>query len=306
MKVLLTGVNSYIGLNLIPALLENGHQVVCIVRDKDHFIKNNKFSERVTLLKGDLLRIQSMEALPVDIDGAYYLTNTKVQTSAFAGLEALCAQNFIEAIGKTNCTQIITISEINKEGSALDYSRRHVEQILSQANVALTVFKTNMVIGPGSIAIEMFKALTESNPVIIARNWSKTHSQPIALIDVLAYLELSLLNRKTFNGSFELCGPEVLNYKQMLLNYGEIFKTQRPRIVSVPYVSSKLSLYLLNLLTPISFTMANNLIESLKYDTICKDNSIKEIIPRDCLTFKKALKQASLATNNITAQLNVQ
>src|SRR5258708_10979216 len=98
MKVLLTGANNYIGTRLIPVLLKKGHEAVCLVRDKNHFNKTNNYSGDVTVVGGDLLRRQSIEALPGDIDAAYYLVNTFTQTSEFAALSALSAQNFIELV----------------------------------------------------------------------------------------------------------------------------------------------------------------------------------------------------------------
>src|ERR1700712_5029850 len=109
MKVLLAGANSYVGTRLIPVLLEKGHEVVCLVRDKNHFYKSNHYSEAVTVTGGDLLRRQSIEYLPEDIDAAYYLVNSFTQTSGFAALGALSAQNFIEVISQTNCRQVITL-----------------------------------------------------------------------------------------------------------------------------------------------------------------------------------------------------
>src|SRR5258708_2551650 len=107
MKVLLAGANSYIGTLLIPVLLDKGHEVVCLVRDKSHFMKNNAHASAVRIIGGDLLRRQSIETLPEDIDAAYYLVNALTQTSEYAALGALSAQNFMEAMDKVNCRQII-------------------------------------------------------------------------------------------------------------------------------------------------------------------------------------------------------
>src|SRR4051794_11225204 len=112
MKVLLAGANSYVGTRLIPVLLEKGHEVVCLVRDKSHFYKSNHYADAVTVIGGDLLRRQSIEYLPEDIDAAYYLVNSFIQTLGFAALGALSAQNFIEVINQTNCRQVITLGDI--------------------------------------------------------------------------------------------------------------------------------------------------------------------------------------------------
>lgn len=293
MKVLLAGANSYIGTRLIPVLLEKGHEVVCLVRDKNHFDKSNNNSSDVNVIKGDLLRRQSIEPLPRDIDAAYYLVNTFTQTAGFAALGALSAQNFIEVIDQTNCRQIITLSDINNIISADSIARLHVEDILESGNPALTILNAGMTIGPGSMALEMFNALTAKAPIVITQNWIKSRIQPIAADDVLGYLDACLLNEKTFNQKFDIGGPEVLSFKQMLLIYIAIYKDFKPSIVTLPYLTAKLSAHLLNILNPVSYPGAQSLVESLKNDTICRENSINDIIPRQCLTFKKALMPVS-------------
>jgi uncharacterized protein YbjT (DUF2867 family) len=288
MKVLLTGANSYIGTHLIPILLNKGHHVVCLVRDKNHFLNNHPYAYAVTVLGGDLLRRQSIDPLPEDIDAACYLTNTFIQTSEFAALAALSAQNFMAVIAQTNCKQVITLSDINDK--ARSDSRLNVEDILRSGKSALTVLNTTMVVGPGSAALEMFNTLISKTPVVIPRTWIKTRIQPIAATDVLQYIGECLLNTNTFNRKFDIGGPEVLTFKQMMLIHVAIHTTTKPDIVILPFLTSHLSSNLRNALTPLSYPEAQRLIENLKHDCVCRENSIKEIITVPCITFKLAAK----------------
>ncbi|MCJ8210366.1 NAD(P)H-binding protein [Mucilaginibacter sp. RS28] len=292
MKVLLTGANGYVGTRLIPVLLAKGHEVICLVRDKNLFRKQSVYADQVTVVNGDLLRTRSMEPLPADIDAAYYLVNAMVQTSGFAGLEALAAQNFVDAIDQTNCRQIISLSEIDDhlENSR---SRQHVEEILSKADAAITILKTTMMIGPGSVANELMDGLTRKMPVIIASMWAKAQEQPIAVCDVVNYLEGCLLNAAAYNSEFHISGPEILTFRQMLTIYGAECKGAKVKIMTVPQVSSALSSYWLNFLTPISYSHAKTLVENLKYDLISRDDAIVDIVPFKRLTFKEALHQAN-------------
>jgi uncharacterized protein YbjT (DUF2867 family) len=297
MKVLLAGANSYIGTRLVPVLLEKGHEVVCLVRDKNHFHKSNPYASAVTVISGDLLRRQSIEDVPGDIDAAYYLVNTFTQTSGFAALGALSAQNFMEVLNHTNCRHIITLGDIND--TATDRARMQAEDILCSSSPELTVLNTNMVIGEGSTALEMFNALTAKTPILIPQNWIKAKSQPISATDVSGYLEACLLNEKMYNNKFDIGGPEVLSFKQMLLMYIAINKDVKPGIVVLPFLTAQLSSHLLNTLTPISYPGAQSLIENLKHDTICREDSIKNIIPRQCLTFKESLRLANAPAEGI-------
>lgn len=292
MKVLLTGANGYIGTRLIPALLQKGCEVVCLVRDKELFRKQSPHADKVTLIAGDLLRTRSMEPLPEDIDAAYYLANAMVQTSGFAGLEALSAQNFVNAIDQTNCKQIISLSDIDDHLAGLGLSRQHVEEILSTADAAITILKTTMIIGQGSIATELLDGLTRKMPVIIASNWAKAQEEPIATCDVIKYLTGCLLNEKAYNSEFHISGPEIITFREMLNVYGEVCRQVKTKIVTVPQVSKALSSYWLNFLTPISYSHAKTLVENLKYDLISRDDAILKIVPMERLNLKQALQQA--------------
>ena len=298
MKVLLAGANSYIGTRLIPVLIEKGHEVVCLVRDKGHFYKNNPYSRAVSIIGGDLLRRQNIEPLPVDIDAAYYLVNTLTQTSEFAALGALSAQNLMEALEQTNCRQIITLRDINDNGRGGIMARKQVESILGKGKPKLTVLNATMIIGQGSTALQMFNTLTSKTPILIPQNWIKTHLQPISAIDVLTYLEACLLNEKTYGKKFDIGGPEVLLFKQMLLMYIAIYKNFKPSIVILPFLTAQLSSHLLTTLAPVSYPEAQSVIETLKHNTICVDNSIKNVIPMQCLPFKQALRDAKVPTDN--------
>lgn len=292
MKVLLAGANSYIGTRLIPVLNKKGHDVVCLVRDKSHFIKNNPYAEVAEVLSGDLLRRQSIEELPEDIDVACYLVNTLSQTSEFAALGALSAQNFMEVLGQTNCRQVITLSDINHNSGYNKKARLTVENILGNGEPALTVFHAAMIIGPGSTALEMFNTLASKSSIVVPQNWIKTRLQPIAAIDVLQYIEACLLNERTFNRKFDIGGPDILSFKQMLLIYIAIYKNSKPGIVILPFLTSQLSSHLLNTLAPVNYAEAQSLIENLKHDTSCRESSIKNTIPISLLTPKQMVRLA--------------
>lgn len=288
MKVLLAGANSYIGTNLIPFLLEKGHQVVCLVRDKNHFLNHHPNAYLVSVVGGDLLRRQSIDPLPDDIDVACYLINTYTQTFEFSALAALSAQNFMEVIAQTNCKQVITLGDINDKASG--NSQLNVEDILQGGGPALTVLNTSMIVGQGSAALEMFNTMISKIPLVIPRTWIKTRMQPIATCDVLHYIDSCLLNERTFNHKFDIGGPEVLTFKQMMLTYVAIHAKSKPDIVILPFMTSHLSSNLRNTLTPLSFPEAQRLIENLGHDCVCRENAIREIIKAPCITFKQAAR----------------
>jgi len=283
MKVLLAGANSYIATHLIPYLLRQGHEVICVARDKKYFSSQNKFKE-VTVLNGDLLRSHSIEPFPEDVDAAYYLANRLTQTLGFAGLEALSAQNFMTALNRTQCRQLITVGDINNT------SRLHVENILAAGKVALTGLQTSMIVGKGSISMELFSALTQNTPIVITKAWAEANIQPICIDDLLAYLHDCLLNQATYNRKFDIGGPQVMSFKQMMLLYIATYIEAKPNIVILPSLNARLASYLANFLSPINYPEAKSLLENLRYDSVCENDSIKDILPHECITFKQSLK----------------
>jgi uncharacterized protein YbjT (DUF2867 family) len=297
MKVLITGANGYIGTRLLPVLLDKGHEVICLVRDPKRFKENHNISDKIKIITGDLLKEGTIEAIPPDIDAAYYLVHTMADNYSFLQLEALSAYNFVQALDRTNCKQIIFLKSIVNDDNQTEYSlsRQHVETVLQEAKADLTVLRTSIIIGPGSAAFEIIRDLAEKLPVITVPRWIKTRSQPISICDVLAYLEGVLLNDKTFNQTFDIGGPDVISLRDMLCTYAKVRKLNK-KIIVLPFLSAKTSTYWLYLASYASYPLAQGLVNSMKNESVCKDNRIDAIVPHQCLTYQAAL---TLAFNEI-------
>lgn len=293
MKVLITGANGYIGTRLLPVLLEQGHDVVCLVRDKRRFKENSDFGDKVRIITGDLLKESSIETFPADIDAVYYLVHSMTGNAEFSQLEALSAHNFVKALNKTNCKQIIFLGGIANDDNQSQHllSRQHVEDILSEAQAPLTVLRAAIIIGSGSASFEIIRDLTEKLPIMTTPSWVKTRTQPIAIRDVLGYLDGVLLNEKTYGETFDIGGPDVLSFKQMLLTYAKVRKLER-KIIIIPFLPAKISCYWLYFVTSTSYSLAQSLVDSMKNETIAKDTRINDIVPRKCLTYEEALELA--------------
>jgi uncharacterized protein YbjT (DUF2867 family) len=187
MRILLTGANGYIGTRLIPILLEKGHDVICLVRDKRRFHEQSDFGDRVKIITGDLLKPESITAIQPDIDVAYYLVHSMSTGADFEKMEAYSAHNFVQALRNTQCKQIIYLSGItNDEGLSKHLtSRRHVEEVLKESDAALTVLRGSIIIGSGSASFEIIRDLTEKLPIMTVPRWVNTKCQPIGIRDVL-------------------------------------------------------------------------------------------------------------------------
>lgn len=293
MKILLAGANGYIGTRLIPVLLEKGYDVVCLVRDKRRFHENSDYSNHVTLLTGDLLNAESIEAFPKDIDGAYYLVHSMTGNIDFAELEEQSAANFVKSLDQTDCRQVIFLSGITNDDNLSKHlkSRRHVEDVLREAKAKLTVLRASIIIGSGSSSFEIIRDLTEKLPIMTVPRWVNTKCQPIAIRDVLGYLRNVLLNEKAYDRTFDIGGPDILTFKQMMLDYAKVRKLKR-HIINIPFLSPKISSYWLYFVTSTSYSLAQSLVDSMKNETVVKNDAIKEIDSHKCLTYNEALELA--------------
>lgn len=294
MKILLTGANGYIGTRLLPVLLEQGHDVVCMVRDPRRFDLESDFGDKVQIITGDLLNPETLRNIPDNIEAAYYLVHSMSGSgSDFSDLELKSAQNFVKQIKRSKCKQIIYLTGIanEKELSKHLSSRLAVEDELKNSGINYTILRAAIIIGSGSASFEIIRDLAEKLPVMVAPKWVRTKCQPIAIRDVLGYLSGVLENEKAYNQVFDIGGPNILTYKEMILQYAESRGLKR-YILTVPVLTPKLSSLWLNLVTAVPYSLARSLVDSMKVEVICQNDNIKNIVPRTCLSYKEALKLA--------------
>jgi len=293
MKILLTGATGYIGKRLLPVLIELGHELVCCVRDTNRFNPPESLRESITVLKMDLLDEKSLENIPVDIDGAYYLVHSMSSSGDYQSLEETSAINFRNALKRTNVTHVVYLSGIVNEVELSKHltSRKNVELELSKGEYNFTTLRAGIIIGSGSASFEIIRDLVEKLPIMVTPKWLHTKCQPIGISDVIAFLSKSLFNPKTFNQNFDIGGPDILSYKNMLLDFGKMRHLKR-KIFVIPVMTPKLSSYWLYFVTSTSYTLATSLVHSMKIEVICRDNRLNTILGVEPLSYKESLKRA--------------
>lgn len=294
MKILLTGSTGYIGKRLLPVLTEQGHQVICCVRDKNRFEKKEYFYDNVSLFEVDFLKEVDPENIPVEFDVAFYLIHSMSSSiSEFSEFETDCANNFVSFIKKTNCRQIIYLSGIANAPELSEHllSRKNVEEILKRSNIPVTILRAGIIVGSGSASFEIIRDLVEKLPVMITPKWLNTKCQPIAIRDVIKFLTGVMLNDKCFGGTFDIGGPEILSYREVLLGYAEVRKLKRI-IITLPVMSPRLSSYWLYFVTSTSYKLAVNLVESMKIEVVCRDNDLQKMLNIETIDFKKSVELA--------------
>ena len=291
---MLTGATGYIGKRLLPALLEQGHEVICCVRDTGRFDTSKYSSTQISVLEINLLDRDSLEKIPDDLDAAYYLVHSMSSTSGdFSDLEKRSAENFKNRIESTNTRQVIYLSGIANEEKLSKHlrSRMQVEKTLYSRNYSLTTLRAGIIVGSGSASFEIIRDLVEKLPVMIAPQWLKTRSQPIAIRNVIEYLTGVLMKPEAYDRSFDIGGPEILTYKALLLKYAKVRKLRRI-VVSVPVMTPRLSSYWLYFITSTSYKLAVNLVNSLKTEIICRNDDIHKLVPTELIFYEEAIRHA--------------
>lgn len=294
MKILLTGATGYIGKRLLPILVTQGHEVVCCVRDKNRFYCPIEFRKNISVIEVDFLKTETLTAIPTDIDAAYYLIHSMSGSDDnYDELERLSAENFVYSIDKTQAKQVIYLSGIVNDKSLSKHlsSRKKVEDVLNEGNFALTTLRAGIIVGSGSASFEIIRDLVNKLPVMITPKWLNTKCQPIAITDVLDFLSKCLKNPFTYNKSFDIGGPDILTYKEMLLGFAKAKKLKR-WIYTVPIMTPKLSSYWLYFVTSTSYKLASALVSSMKVEVICRDNKINDLLDVKPMTYEQALSRA--------------
>ncbi len=293
-KILLTGANGYIGMRLLPQLLKQGHEVVCAVRDEKRLSVDSATRKRIEVVEMDFLEDPVQGILPEGLDTGYYLIHSmSSSTRDFDEREAIAARNFNEYMKDAGVTQVIYLSGIvnDEELSKHLSSRKNVEEILYTGPFSLTVLRAGIIVGSGSSSFEIIRDLCEKLPVMITPKWVLTRTQPIAIRDVIQFLTGVLGREDTFNQSFDIAGPDVLTYKEMLQGYARV-RGFRNWIFTVPVMTPKLSSYWLYFVTSTSYKLAVNLVDSMKMEVVARNDKLQQLLGIHTHTYEEAIGMA--------------
>lgn len=291
MKILLTGATGYIAQRLLPVLLDQGHEVICSVRETSRFDTARYGNKKLlTVIEADLLEENSLSTFPTDIDVAYYLVHSMNSSGDFGDREAQSALNFIKAVDKTNARQVIYLSGIVNDTELSKHltSRKKVEEILASGNKPLTTLRAGIIVGSGSASFEIIRDLVEKLPVMIAPRWLKTKCQPVSIRNVIEYLSEILLKEFTLGKHYDIYGPDILTYKQMMLQFAEVRGLKR-HIITVPVMTPRLSSYWLYFVTSTSYALAKNLVDSMRVDVVAQPNDLSKQLNITLIPYKKAI-----------------
>lgn len=293
--LLVTGATGYIGGRLVPELLEAGHTVRCLVRTPSKLL-DLPWADQVEVAQGDVTDADSLDECMADIDVAYFLVHSMGGKKDFAASDRRAAELFRDAAAGAGVRQIVYLGGLGDDDdpdlSPHLSSRHEVGRILADGPVPVTELRAAIIIGSGSASFEMLRNLAEVLPAMITPRWVDTRCQPIAIRDVLAYLVGVAGRPEDTQGVLEVGGPDVLTYREMMQLYAEVAGLPRRIIVPVPVLTPGLSSHWVGLVTPIPSGLARPLIDSLTNEVVVHDHRIDDVVPRECLTLRRALEVA--------------
>ena len=291
MNVLVTGATGFVGGRLVPALLDAGHEVSVLVRDRSRY----DAPEGVTVFEGDVLAPEGLDEALVDVDAAYYLIHSMGGGEGFEERDRRGAHNFAKAAERAGVDRVIYLSGLGVDADDLSAhlrSRREVEGVLDRAGYDLTVLRAAIIVGHGSASFRIVRQLSSRLPVMVTPRWVSTRVQPIAIADVIAYLVGVLDAPETADGTFEIGGPEVLTYREMLCTVGQILTGRKPFIVPVPVLTPRLSAYWVDIVTDVPAGVAYPLIDGMATDVVVTDDRIRSLVPIEQTPFETAVERA--------------
>ena len=267
MRTLVTGATGYIGGRLVPMLAQRNVAVRCVARQAERLTARDWAS--VEVLEGDLADPSVLPEALREIDVAYYLVHSMASGTAFREVDRVMAANFGRAAADAGVKRIIYLGGLGDpeevESNHL-VSRHEVGRALASGGVPVVEFRAAVIIGSGSASFEIIRHLTERLPVMITPRWVNSRCQPIGIRDVLDYL-LEALEHPTADGVYEIGGPDVLTYREMMLRYGKA-RGLRRWIFSLKVPHPEFSAQFVDLLTPVPYRIVHPLVESLQTDTV--------------------------------------
>ncbi|CAN5782839.1 SDR family oxidoreductase [soil metagenome] len=293
MRVLVTGATGYVGGRLVSRLLEDGHEIRCLVRNEAK-ASRHPWSDDVQIMLGDVTDAASLDAALEGCDAAYYLVHSMGSSRHFSADEALGATTFRDAAGRAGTGRIVYLGGI-VHGDGLSThlsSRQKVGEILAEGSVSVTEMRAAVIIGSGSISFEMLRYLTEVLPVMTTPTWVRTRCQPIAIRDVLEYLVAAIHDPSHSSRVVELGGADVLSYQEMMQIYAQEAGLRRRTIVPVPVLSPRLSSLWVGLVTPLPPSVARPLIDSLRHEVIVRRPEEAARFSHQPMGYRQAVRRA--------------
>ncbi|MCW2604049.1 MAG: NAD-dependent epimerase/dehydratase [Pseudonocardiales bacterium] len=286
--ILVTGASGFVGSHLARALVDKGHRVRAMTRHPDDY------DGAGDPIGGDVADAGSLIEPLRGVHTAYYLVHS-LDSADFEDKDSAAARHFGQAAADAGVQRIVYLGGLGEDNDRLSphlRSRREVEALLGEGGVPVTTLRAAVVIGHGGISWELTRQLVAHVPVMVAPKWVNTRTQPIALVDVIRYLVGVLDDPRAEGQVYEVGGPDVLRYKDMMSTVARLQNKRLLPVLTVPLLTPRLSSAWLALVTDVDVQTARTLIDSMTNEVVVHDHAIEQIVPGESLSYEDAVRVA--------------
>ncbi|MCP4689969.1 MAG: SDR family oxidoreductase [Desulfobacterales bacterium] len=294
--ILVTGATGYVGGRLVRLLLKRGYRVRAAARSVEKLLSHqDETHPGFKAVKADLLDYESIRKAAAGCEVAFYLVHSLNTGRNFAALDRVAARNMAAAAESAGMKRIIYLGGIGGETTVTSKhlnSRNEVGAILQQGATPVTILKAAIILGSGSASFEIIRYVADRLPVIAAPGLIHTKCQPICIRNVLAYLVGCLEHEETIGRAYDIGGPDVISYADLINLYSKHEGLNKRRFIILPFINLRVLAYIISLISPVPQPIVSALIEGLGDEVICRENRIKELIPQDLMTCEEAINRA--------------
>ena len=288
-RILVTGATGYVGGRLVPRLLDEGHEVQCLVRTPDKLL-NAPWVGKVRIIKGAIN--EPLAVTMGGVDTAVYLVHGIGEGNDWVDKESRDAEHFRLAAEEAGVKRIVYLGGLGADNAELSIhlaSRHAVGRTLAAGAIPVTELRAAVIIGSGSASFEMLRHLVEVLPIMVGPHWVRTRTQPIAISDVLDYLVKSINIQEPFAGVLEIGGPDIVSYAEMMTTYAKEVGLKRRHVFTIPFLTPHLSSLWVGLVTPVPGFLARPLVDSLMNEVVVRDQRAIELFGPPKRTLHEAI-----------------
>lgn len=286
MKVLITGLNNYLARKVAICLAEDNCEVSCLIRNRKFFHEPNPEKYRIKMIEGDLLRGQNLTGIDAETAVAFYFNQSPVNIlDMHIQMELLALQKYMEALKATACQHLVYVTKL------VDTNVDKIETYIQASGLNYTIIRASNIIGKESVLMTILSKMARQKMVLVSKEFAKSSCQPVYLADVCVYLNYIMRDRRTYGKTYDICGPEVMTYKEIFERYLDVVKL-RKKIMTLPALGSTISAFMARYVYRFEQDISTAFRVNMRTNLICKKSGLRELYPVKLTPFGKAVPLA--------------